>query len=102
MVFYQEIISTFISSDKLESAPTLCAFSEAFTMQELQELSLRVVDDNINNRNIEDLLSFSHCNQIQSLKDRCLRYIRTGQCNVNQLCLHFSNNPELVQDIMNQ
>ena len=92
---------TYTFTYAVESAPTLCAISETFTIQDLQELCLTVIDDNINNSNIKDLLSFSHYNQVQSLKDRCLRYIRTGHCNVDQLCQHFCNTAELVQDIMN-
>lgn len=82
-------------------APTLCALSETFTIANLQELSLKVIDDNINNGNIKDLLSFSNHNQVQCLKDHCLRYIRTHHCNIDELCQHFFNNPELVQDILN-
>ena len=97
---YQGILISIFTSCIAESAPILCALSEAFTIHDLQELSLSVIDDNISNRNIKDLLSISHCNQIHSLKERCLRYLRTGQCNVDQLCQHFRNNAELVQDIM--
>jgi len=76
----------------------LCALSEMFTIASLQELSLRVVDDNINSENIRGLLSFSHYNEVRSLKQRCLQYIREGRpCNIQLLCQQL---PNLAEDIL--
>jgi len=69
-----------------------------FTIASLQELSLNVVDDNINSENIRGLLSFSHHNEVHSLKCHCLQYIREGRsCNIQLLCQQL---PSLAEDIL--